>query len=279
LGYGPDVQTVHGFRATARTLLAEVLEVDPLVIEAQLAHAVKDANGRAYNRTQYLKQRTLMMQRWADYLDELCRHELTTTRKSASGQIEPATGGGMASVVRDFLKAREGERVAQGSGHGVPLPIEKQEVPQPIEKPEGREKLHPKLISIDLRMQAGYAQRTLGFEKGDQIPLLENLPKGEVEEVWASVVRNIDFAKSKKQAGEELSAWSALMQASRLFGRLEPIEDYEVIPAEADELDSRLKVKAVQLFASLAPSDGWQSYSRACEEIHPVLHLMVILPL
>jgi len=51
LGYGPDVQTVHGFRATARTLLAEELNADPLVIEAQLAHAVKDANGRAYNRT------------------------------------------------------------------------------------------------------------------------------------------------------------------------------------------------------------------------------------
>lgn len=71
LGYGPTVQTVHGFRATARTLLAEVLEVDPLVIEAQLAHAVKDANGRAYNRTQYVKQRADMMQRWADYLDKL----------------------------------------------------------------------------------------------------------------------------------------------------------------------------------------------------------------
>jgi integrase len=71
LGYGPTVQTVHGFRATARTLLAEVLEVDPLVIEAQLAHAVKDANGRAYNRTQYVKQRVVMMQRWADYLDQL----------------------------------------------------------------------------------------------------------------------------------------------------------------------------------------------------------------
>ena len=52
LGYGPDVQSVHGFRATARTLLAEELNIDPLVIEAQLAHAVKDANGRAYNRTQ-----------------------------------------------------------------------------------------------------------------------------------------------------------------------------------------------------------------------------------
>ncbi|WPH15895.1 tyrosine-type recombinase/integrase [Variovorax paradoxus] len=71
LGYGPTVQTVHGFRATARTLLAEVLEIDPLVIEAQLAHAVKDANGRAYNRTQYLKQRAVMLQRWADYLDVL----------------------------------------------------------------------------------------------------------------------------------------------------------------------------------------------------------------
>lgn len=71
LGYGPDVQSVHGFRATARTLLAEELSVDPLIIEAQLAHAVKDANGRAYNRTQYLKQRIPMMQRWADYLDQL----------------------------------------------------------------------------------------------------------------------------------------------------------------------------------------------------------------
>jgi integrase len=71
LGYGPDVQSVHGFRATARTLLAEELDVDPLVIEAQLAHAVKDANGRAYNRTQYLKHRANMMQQWADYLDKL----------------------------------------------------------------------------------------------------------------------------------------------------------------------------------------------------------------
>ena len=71
LGYGPDVQSVHGFRATARTLLAEELNIDPLVIEAQLAHAVKDANGRAYNRTQYLKHRTSMMQQWADFLDKL----------------------------------------------------------------------------------------------------------------------------------------------------------------------------------------------------------------
>lgn len=73
LGYGPDAQSVHGFRATARTLLAEELNFDPLVIEAQLAHAVKDANGRAYNRTQYMKHRVAMMQQWADYLDKLAR--------------------------------------------------------------------------------------------------------------------------------------------------------------------------------------------------------------
>ncbi|MBX9936762.1 MAG: integrase arm-type DNA-binding domain-containing protein [Burkholderiaceae bacterium] len=71
LGYASDVQTVHGFRATARTILAERLEFDPLIVEAQLAHAVKDANGRAYNRTSYIEQRRTMMQAWADYLDKL----------------------------------------------------------------------------------------------------------------------------------------------------------------------------------------------------------------
>lgn len=73
LGYGPDRQSVHGFRATARTMLAEILEVDPLVIEAQLAHIIKDANGRAYNRTTFVQKRIEMMQLWADYLDQL-RH-------------------------------------------------------------------------------------------------------------------------------------------------------------------------------------------------------------
>lgn len=71
MGYTAEIQTWHGFRATARTILAERLDCDPLVIEAQLAHAVKDANGRAYNRTQYLDHRTRMMQLWADYLDRL----------------------------------------------------------------------------------------------------------------------------------------------------------------------------------------------------------------
>jgi integrase len=71
MGYTAEKQTWHGFRASARTMLAEVLNFDPLVIEAQLAHSVRDANGRAYNRTTYLKQRTEMMQQWADYLDHL----------------------------------------------------------------------------------------------------------------------------------------------------------------------------------------------------------------
>lgn len=85
LGYGSEVQSVHGFRATARTLLDEVLEFDPLVIEAQLAHAVKDANGRAYNRTTYIKQRATMMQAWADYLDKLCAGAEVIPFKKAVG--------------------------------------------------------------------------------------------------------------------------------------------------------------------------------------------------
>lgn len=70
-GIPREVQSIHGFRATARTILDEVLEFHPWVIEAQLAHEVKDRNGRAYNRTTHLQQRREMMQVWADYLDAL----------------------------------------------------------------------------------------------------------------------------------------------------------------------------------------------------------------
>ena len=70
LGFGKS-QTWHGFRASARTMMVDQLNLDPLAIEANLAHAVKDANGRSYNRTQYLKHRATMMQQWADYLDKL----------------------------------------------------------------------------------------------------------------------------------------------------------------------------------------------------------------
>jgi integrase len=71
LGFGKDVMTGHGFRAMARTILDEVLEERVDYIEHQMAHTVKDANGRAYNRTAHLPARRLMMQRWADYLDAL----------------------------------------------------------------------------------------------------------------------------------------------------------------------------------------------------------------
>lgn len=61
----------HGFRAMARTILDEVLGFRPDFIEHQLAHAVRDPNGRAYNRTAHLPERKKMMQEWADYLDKL----------------------------------------------------------------------------------------------------------------------------------------------------------------------------------------------------------------
>lgn len=70
LGFG-DEQSWHGFRASARTMLVDQLDLDPLAIEANLAHAVKDANGRSYNRTKYLAKRFDQIQQWADYLDHL----------------------------------------------------------------------------------------------------------------------------------------------------------------------------------------------------------------
>ncbi|HHA2390841.1 TPA: tyrosine-type recombinase/integrase [Stenotrophomonas maltophilia] len=71
MGFDKETMTAHGFRATARTLLDEVLGWRPDLIEHQLAHAVRDPNGRAYNRTSHLPERRKMMQAWADYLDAL----------------------------------------------------------------------------------------------------------------------------------------------------------------------------------------------------------------
>jgi integrase len=71
LGIGKEEMSGHGFRAVARTILDEVLGVRPDFIEHQLAHAVRDPNGRAYNRTAHLVERAKMMQQWADYLDKL----------------------------------------------------------------------------------------------------------------------------------------------------------------------------------------------------------------
>lgn len=70
-GFENGETTGHGFRATARTLLDEVLKFPIERIEQQLAHQVRDMHGRAYNRTKYLEERTVMMQTWSDYLDQL----------------------------------------------------------------------------------------------------------------------------------------------------------------------------------------------------------------
>lgn len=71
MGIGKEEMSGHGFRAMARTILDEVLGFRPDYIEHQLAHSVRDPNGRAYNRTAHLPKRRKMMQDWADYLDKL----------------------------------------------------------------------------------------------------------------------------------------------------------------------------------------------------------------
>lgn len=78
MGFAKDEMSGHGFRAMARTILDQVLKVRTDYIEHQLAHAVKDPNGRAYNRTTHLEERRIMMQKWADYLDSLRNGEATT---------------------------------------------------------------------------------------------------------------------------------------------------------------------------------------------------------
>jgi len=83
MGIGQDEMTPHGFRAMARTLLDEVLGERYDIIEQQLAHMVRDPNGRAYNRTVHLAERKRMMSRWANYLDGL--------RTQAGHFVESAT--------------------------------------------------------------------------------------------------------------------------------------------------------------------------------------------
>jgi len=82
MGITGEEMTPHGFRAMARTLLDEVLGERYDLIEQQLAHMVRDPNGRAYNRTVHLAERKRMMSRWATYLDGL--------REQSGHLIEPA---------------------------------------------------------------------------------------------------------------------------------------------------------------------------------------------
>lgn len=85
MGLAADEVTGHGFRATARTMLHERLGFDPDIIEAQLAHSVRDSLGRAYNRTEFIVQRREMLQAWADYLDQL------RTQGAAAAAPKPAS--------------------------------------------------------------------------------------------------------------------------------------------------------------------------------------------
>ena len=88
MGYNKDEVSAHGFRATARTILDEVLQERVEYIEHQLAHSVKDTLGRAYNRTKHLEQRKRMMQVWADYLDGLkAGAKVIPIHKNGTGEI------------------------------------------------------------------------------------------------------------------------------------------------------------------------------------------------
>lgn len=71
MGYAKNEMTGHGFRAVARTLADEVLGERPDLLEAQLAHRVRDSLGRAYNRASHIDARRALMQNWSDYLDGL----------------------------------------------------------------------------------------------------------------------------------------------------------------------------------------------------------------
>jgi integrase len=85
MGFDKETMTGHGFRAMARTILDEVLQVRPDFVEHQLAHAVRDPNGRAYNRTAHLGERRKMMQLWADYLDGLKAGAVVLPFKTVKG--------------------------------------------------------------------------------------------------------------------------------------------------------------------------------------------------
>jgi integrase len=93
MGLG-NIQTAHGFRATARTMAPTHCGVQPQFVEAQLAHAigmqtidgrmVRDTNGTAYNRAVFTDERRAMLQVWADYLDSLLAEPQTKALPAAS---------------------------------------------------------------------------------------------------------------------------------------------------------------------------------------------------
>ena len=73
MGFTNEEMTAHGFRAMARSLLAE-MGWKPDAIERQLSHKAAGPLGAAYDRAAFLSERKVMMQAWADYLDSLRQH-------------------------------------------------------------------------------------------------------------------------------------------------------------------------------------------------------------
>ena len=72
LDFGTEDHVSHGFRAMARTMLAERLPGIPdALVEAQLGHGKSGPLGSAYDRAEFMEQRRQVMQTWADYLDKL----------------------------------------------------------------------------------------------------------------------------------------------------------------------------------------------------------------
>ena len=117
-GIGKKEMTGYGFRTMARTILDEVLGFRPDFIEHQLAHAVRDPNGRAYNRTAYLPERRKMMQEWADYLDQLkVDVEIMPIKQIvSSGVVEVLATFGLCLAVR--VVVARGDRLPCGDSTG-----------------------------------------------------------------------------------------------------------------------------------------------------------------
>ena len=101
----PHPMTMHGFRAMARTILDEVLGFRPDIIEHQVAHAVRDPNGRAYNRTAFLPERRQMMQEWAHYLDRIMKE--TAYGLAAQGAVGPTRPASNREVERVTAYAKD----------------------------------------------------------------------------------------------------------------------------------------------------------------------------
>ena len=99
MGFSGDEMTAHGFRAMARTLMIERLPgIHADVIEAQLAHGKSGPLGAAYDRAEYMEQRRIMMQSWADYLDKL--------RQGRRAPVQAGMTPGSASTICNTRPAR-----------------------------------------------------------------------------------------------------------------------------------------------------------------------------